>query len=62
MYRGIYLIYRLLSATWYWLRRRFTRAGLSVIACCFIAGCFGSDVENDVLYQAFAVGGLVKTI
>ena len=40
---------------WYWARRRFTLAGLCVAGGFVVAGAVGSDIENTVTYQAFAL-------
>ena len=55
LYKPIYWSYRGAGALWYWLRRRFTRAGLCVVAGFVVAGATGADIENSVNYQAFAL-------
>ena len=55
IYKPIYWIYRAVSGSWYWARRRFTRAGLCVAGGFFVTGAVGSDIENTVVYQAFAL-------
>jgi uncharacterized protein (DUF58 family) len=54
-YKPIYWSYRFASGLWYWLRRRFTLAGLCVAAGLVIAGAVGSDIENTVHYQSFSL-------
>ena len=55
IYRPIYWIYRIASGLWYWSRRRFTLAGLSVAGGFVVAGSVGMDIENTVTYQSFAL-------
>lgn len=54
-YYAFFLAHRVVSSTWYWLRRRFTPAGLCVLGALLVTASVGSDVTNDVLYQAFSV-------
>ena len=55
IYRPVYWIYRTTSGVWYWLRRRFTPAGLCVVGGFVIAGAVGADIENTVIYQSFSL-------
>jgi uncharacterized protein (DUF58 family) len=55
IYQPFYWSYRFASSLWYWLRRRFTLAGLCVLGSFIVAGATGADVENTVLYQAFSL-------
>ena len=55
LYKLIYWIYRATTGGWYWASRRFTLAGLCVLGGFLVAGLFGSDIENTVLYQSFAL-------
>lgn len=55
IYRVIYLIYRLGSSLWYRARRRFTLAGRCVAGGFLVAALVGVDVENNVVYQEFAL-------
>jgi uncharacterized protein (DUF58 family) len=55
IYKPVYWIYRLSSGSWYWLRRRFTLAGLCVAGGFIIAGAVGTDIENTVHYQSFSL-------
>ena len=55
IYRLLYLIYRLGSSLWRWARRRFTLAGLCVAGGCLVAASVGTDVQNNVVYQEFAL-------
>jgi uncharacterized protein (DUF58 family) len=55
IYKPIYWSYRLASGSWYWLRRRFTLAGLCVVGSFIVAGAMGTDIENTVLYQSFSL-------
>ncbi len=54
-YQPLYWIYRATSGLWHWSRRRFTRAGLCVAAGVVVAGATGTDIENTVNYQSFAL-------
>jgi uncharacterized protein (DUF58 family) len=55
IYKPIYWIYRATSGLWYWSRRRFTLAGLCVAGGFIVAGAVGTDIENTVTYQSFAL-------
>jgi uncharacterized protein (DUF58 family) len=55
IYKQLYRIYRVVSSLWYWARRRFTVAGLCVAVGFFVAGAVGVDVQNNVVYQGFAL-------
>jgi uncharacterized protein (DUF58 family) len=55
IYKPVYWSYRFASGLWYWLRRRFTVAGLCVVGGFIIAGAVGADIENTVLYQSFSL-------
>ena len=55
IYRVLYLIYRAGSWLWNRARRRFTPAGLCVAGGFLVAGSVGADVENNVVYQEFAL-------
>ena len=55
IYKPIYWIYRVTSGLWYWSRRRFTLAGLCVAGGFIVAGAVGTDIENTVTYQSFAL-------
>ena len=37
------------------MRRRFTLAGLCVVTGFFVSGLIGTDIENTVIYQSFAL-------
>ena len=50
-----YRIYRTGSSLWYRARRRFTLAGLCAAGGFLVAGSVGIDVENNVVYQEFAL-------
>ncbi len=50
-----YRIYRVGSSLWYRARRRFTLAGLCVAGGFLVAGSVGIDVDNNVVYQEFAL-------
>jgi len=54
LYRPLYWSQVRVSGWWYWARRRFTVPGGCVAAGVIIAAGVGSDVENNVIYQAFA--------
>ncbi|HSY18711.1 MAG TPA: DUF58 domain-containing protein, partial [Candidatus Acidoferrales bacterium] len=55
VYKPIYWSYRASGGMWYWARRRLTPAGWAVVAAVIIAGGVGTDIENTVTYQAFAL-------
>lgn len=55
IYRVLYVFYRAGSWLWYRARRRFTLAGLCVTGGFLVAGAVGADVENNVVYQEFAL-------
>jgi uncharacterized protein (DUF58 family) len=55
IYRLFFWIYRIGSSLWYWARRRFTVAGLCVAGGFIVAGSVGTDVEDNVIYQEFAL-------
>jgi uncharacterized protein (DUF58 family) len=55
IFKLFYWFYRVGSTSWYWLRRRFTLAGLCVAGGFVVAGAVGSDIENTVTYQSFAL-------
>jgi hypothetical protein len=55
IFKLFYRFYRAFSATWYWARRRFTLAGLCVAGGFIVAGAVGTDIENTVTYQTFAL-------
>jgi len=51
----IYRVYRLVTAVRYRAKRRFTHAGLAVLAGLFITGAIGLDMEQTVAAQAFTL-------
>ena len=55
IYKLFYWFYLAGSAMWYWLRRRFTLAGLCAAGGFIVAGAVGTDIENTVTYQSFAL-------
>jgi len=55
IYKLFYRIYRVISATWYWAHRRFTLPGLCVAGGLVIAAGVGTDIQNNVTYQLFAL-------
>ena len=50
-FKLFYRFYRFSSGGWYWARRRFTRAGLTVLAALFLASLLAPDSDNNVSYQ-----------
>ena len=52
-YRFIYLNYRLGFRLWFFLRKRFTSAGLGALAMLVISGVFGMDTNRTTAYQIF---------
>ena len=55
IYHLIYRGYRVTSGLLYWVRRRFTFAGLAVAVAMVVCGAVGVDIENTVTYQSFAL-------
>lgn len=55
IYKPIYWSYRHSSGLWHWAARRFTPAGLCVAGGWLVAGAVGTDIENTVTYQSFAL-------
>jgi len=55
IFKLFYRIYRIVSAVWYWMRRRFTLAGLCVAGGFLVVAGVGTDIENTVTYQTFAL-------
>jgi uncharacterized protein (DUF58 family) len=55
IFKLFYRIYRPNSALLYWARRRFTLPGLCVAGGFIVAGGVGTDIENTVTYQIFAL-------
>jgi hypothetical protein len=55
IYKLFYWFYRAGSTLWYWLHRRFTLAGLCVTGGFIVTGAAGTDIENTVTYQSFAL-------
>lgn len=53
--RLIYRVYRLLSAVAYRISRRFTKAGLSVLAALIVTAGLGIDTEQTMAYQVFSL-------
>lgn len=55
MTRLSYRFYRLATALTYHLPRRLTKAGLLVLAGMILTGAIGSDMDQSVAFQAFAL-------
>jgi uncharacterized protein (DUF58 family) len=55
IFKLFYRIYRPVSSLWYWAQRRFTLPGLCVAGGVIVAGGAGTDIENTVTYQIFAL-------
>ncbi|MDB6108598.1 MAG: conserved repeat protein, partial [Pedosphaera sp.] len=55
IWRVLYRLYRVFSSSWYWLPRRFAPAGLAVLGGLIVAAIVGTDTENTVAYQGFAL-------
>lgn len=55
IFKLFYRNYRQVSSLWYWASRRFTLPGLCVAGGCIVAGGVGTDIENTVTYQIFAL-------
>jgi uncharacterized protein (DUF58 family) len=55
LFKLVYRLYRLSSRVRYWVRRRFTRAGLAVLAALLLTGMMGVDTDTTVAYQAFTL-------
>ena len=48
LYKPVYWIYCTTSGLWYWLRRRFTTAGLCAVGVIIWPAAVGTDIENTV--------------
>ncbi|HEV2693063.1 MAG TPA: DUF58 domain-containing protein [Verrucomicrobiae bacterium] len=55
LYKPIYWSYRATGGMWYRARRRLTRAGWAVVVMLMVTAMIGSDMENTVTYQTFAL-------
>ena len=55
LYRRIYWSYRKSSGLWYWARRRLTPAGWAAGITLAITAAVGTDIENTVTYELFAL-------
>src|SRR4051794_31830444 len=55
LWRLLYRFYRIFSWSRYLLRRRFTRAGLTVLIAVLATAMMGPDTENSAAYQAFTI-------
>ena len=55
MTRLSYKLFRLASALNYHLPRRLTKAGLLALVGMIMAGAVGSDIDQSVAFQAFAL-------
>jgi uncharacterized protein (DUF58 family) len=55
LYKPIYWAFRTSGGMWYWARRRLTPAGWAVGTALLVTGGVGTDIENTVTYQAFAL-------
>ncbi|MBM3880096.1 MAG: DUF58 domain-containing protein [Verrucomicrobia bacterium] len=55
MRRLLYRLYRRTSGGRYWIRRRFTRAGLAVAGGGIVAAALAADPEQTLAYQAFSL-------
>ncbi len=55
IFKLFYLFYRVISAAWRWARRRFTLPGLCVAGAFMVTGAVGTDIEDTVIYQTFAL-------
>jgi uncharacterized protein (DUF58 family) len=53
LFKVLYRLYHFASGRWYWARRRFTRAGLSVLGALILAVLLAPDTDNNITYQAF---------
>lgn len=55
LFRFIYRLHRLASWVQYRAQRRFTRAGLVVLAAMVVAAMIGTDTDNNLGYQVFTI-------
>jgi peptidoglycan/LPS O-acetylase OafA/YrhL len=53
VWRILYRFYRMGSGARYWVSRRFTAAGLTVLGGLMVSSLMGPDTENNVAYQGF---------
>lgn len=59
VFRLLYRGYRMGTALWSKVRRRFTDAGLAVLAAFFLTAIMAIDTEHNVDYQAFPLLGVL---
>src|SRR5450756_1140688 len=55
IYKPIYWSFRMSGGLWYWARRRLTLAGWAVGTALMLTAAVGSDIDNTVTYQTFAL-------
>jgi uncharacterized protein (DUF58 family) len=55
IYKPVYWLYRSSGGVWYWARQRLTRVGFCVVGGILVAAMVGTDIENTVTYQSFAL-------
>ena len=60
--RLAYRLYRLLSWARYWVPRRFTPAGLLVLAALLVSGAVGVDIEQSVAFEVFALAACLLAV
>src|SRR3954463_4851868 len=53
IWRILYRFYRIGSGLRYWISRRFTGAGLTILGGLMVASLMGPDTENNFAYQGF---------
>ncbi|MDR3457228.1 MAG: DUF58 domain-containing protein [Verrucomicrobiae bacterium] len=55
LYKPIYWSFRMSGGLWYWVRRRLTPTGWAVVTALVVTGAVGTDIDNTVTYQTFAL-------
>jgi uncharacterized protein (DUF58 family) len=61
-YSFSYRSYRFVTAADYWVRRRFTKVGLAVLAGLFVSAFMGSDVQQLMAFQIFTFLAALLTV
>lgn len=62
LWRLVYRGYRTVTGLWYWLGRRFSRAGLVILGVWIVSALLGVDTDTTVTYQVFALFTVVLLV